>query len=114
MAKKTENTIRVDIERLDELLNIASELVLGRNRLAQVSSEFSLEYEGTKFSRDLADASKLIDLMTNELQLVVMRTRMVKIGKVFNRFPRLVRDLAEARDRKVIGLRGLAWSWVRG
>ena len=103
LAKKTENTIRVDIERLDELLNIASELVLGRNRLAQVSSEFSLEYEGTKFSRDLADASKLIDLMTNELQLVVMRTRMVKIGKVFNRFPRVVRDLAK-ETRKEISL----------
>ncbi len=99
--KKTENTIRVDVERLDELLNIASELVLGRNRLSQVNSEFALEYEGTKFSRDLADATKQIDLMTNELQLVVMKTRMVKIGKVFNRFPRLVRDLARETNKQV-------------
>lgn len=102
-SRKTENSIRVDVERLDELLNIASELVLGRNRLAQVNSEFLLEYEGTKFSRDLADATKLIDLMTNELQLVVMKTRMVKIGKVFNRFPRVVRDLAK-ETRKEINL----------
>ncbi len=100
-ARKTENNIRVDIERLDELLNIASELVLGRNRLAQVNSEFSIEYEGTKFSRDLADATKLIDLMTNELQLVVMKTRMVKIGKVFNRFPRVVRDLAKETQKEI-------------
>ena len=100
-VKKTENTIRVDVERLDELLNIASELVLGRNRLAQVNSEFALEFEGTKFSRDLADATKQIDLMTNELQLVVMKTRMVKIGKVFNRFPRLVRDLARETHKQV-------------
>ena len=99
-ARKAENTIRVDVERLDDLLNIASELVLGRNRLAQVNSEFSLEYEGTKFSRDLADAAKQIDLMTNELQLVVMKTRMVKIGKVFNRFPRLVRDLARETNKQ--------------
>ncbi len=100
-AKKVDNTIRVDVERLDELLNIASELVLGRNRLAQVNSEVSLEYEGTKMSRDLADATKQIDLMTNELQLVVMKTRMVKIGKVFNRFPRVVRDLAKETEKEV-------------
>ena len=96
--KKVENSIRVDVERLDELLNIVSELVLGRNRLGQVNSEFALENEGTKFSRDLSDVTKQIDLMTNELQLVVMKTRMVKIGKVFNKFPRLVRDLS--RDAK--------------
>jgi len=100
-AKKTENTIRVDVDRLDELLNIASELVLGRNRLAQVNSECSIEYEGSKISRDLADAAKQIDLMTNELQLVVMKTRMVKIGKVFNRFPRLVRDLARETNKQI-------------
>jgi two-component system, chemotaxis family, sensor kinase CheA len=100
-SKKSENTIRVDVERLDELLTIASELVLGRNRLAQVNSEVALEYEGTKFSRDLADAAKQIDLMTNELQLVVMKTRMVKIGKVFNRFPRLIRDLAKETKKEI-------------
>ncbi len=100
-AKKSENTIRVDVERLDELLNIASELVLGRNRLAQVNSEVSFEYEGSKISRDLSDAAKQIDLMTNELQLVVMKTRMVKIGKVFNRYPRLVRDLAHETNKEV-------------
>ena len=97
-TKKVENSIRVDVERLDELLNIVSELVLGRNRLAQVNSEFALENEGTKFSRDIFDVTKQIDLMTNELQLVVMKTRMIKIGKVFNKFPRLVRDLS--RDAK--------------
>jgi two-component system chemotaxis sensor kinase CheA len=101
VEKKSENTIRVDIDRLDELLNIASELVLGRNRLAQVNSEIALEYEGTKISRDLSDAAKQIDLMTNELQLVVMKTRMVKIGKVFNRYPRLVRDLARDTKKEV-------------
>lgn len=75
--------------------------MLGRNRLAQVNSEIALEYEGTKISRDLSDAAKQIDLMTNELQLVVMKTRMVKIGKVFNRYPRLVRDLARDTQKEV-------------
>ncbi len=76
--KKTEDSsIRVDVVRLDELLNIVSELVLGRNQLSQVYSEASIEHEGTKLARDLAEATKQIDLMTNELQLVVMKTRMV-------------------------------------
>ena len=86
---------------MDELLNIVSELVLGRNQLAQVNSEASLEYEGSKLAHDLAVATKQIDLMTNELQLVVMKTRMVKIGKVFNRFPRLVRDLSKEIEKGV-------------
>lgn len=93
--QQSDNTIRVDVERLDDLLNIVSELVLGRNRLTQVNAEVALEYEGTKLARDMGEASKQIDLMTTELQLAVMKTRMIKIGKVFNRFPRLVRDLAK-------------------
>jgi two-component system chemotaxis sensor kinase CheA len=101
VTKKVDNTIRVEVDRLDQLLRIASELVLGRNRLQQVSSEFQIEYEGSKYSRDLADAAKQIDLMTNELQLVVMKTRMVKIGKVFNRFPRLVRDLSKETGKEI-------------
>jgi two-component system chemotaxis sensor kinase CheA len=99
--KIEDNSIRVDVERLDDLLNIVSELVLGRNRLAQVYSEFALEFEGTKYTRDLSDVTKQIDLMTNELQLVVMKTRMVKIGKVFNRFPRLVRDLSRGTGKTI-------------
>lgn len=99
--QQTDNTIRVDVERLDDLLNIVSELVLGRNRLAQVNAEVALEYEGTKLARDMAEASKQIDLMTTELQLAVMKTRMIKIGKVFNRFPRLVRDLAKETRKDI-------------
>jgi two-component system chemotaxis sensor kinase CheA len=99
---KTDSTIRVDVERLDELLNIVSELVLGRNQLQQVNNHATLSFEGTQIARDLADATKQIDLMTNELQLVVMKTRMVKIGKVFNRFPRLVRDLARDTQKNIM------------
>lgn len=99
--KKGDNSIRVDVERLEDLLNIVSELVLGRNRLAQVNSEAAFEIEGTKLSRDLADVTKQIDLMTNELQLVVMKTRMVKIAKVFNRYPRTVRDLSRETKKEV-------------
>jgi two-component system chemotaxis sensor kinase CheA len=99
--KKTDNTIRVDVEKLDELLNMVSELVLGRNRLAQINLDVSREYEGTQIARELQDTTKLIDMMTNELQLLVMKTRMIKIGKVFNKYPRLVRDLSKTANKKI-------------
>ncbi|MCX6151016.1 MAG: chemotaxis protein CheA [Ignavibacteriales bacterium] len=99
--KKGDNTIRVDVERLDELVNIVSELVLGRNRLSQIYHEASIDYEGTKLSRDLAETSRHMDLMTTELQLAVMKTRMIKIGKVFNKFPRLVRDLSKETKKDI-------------
>jgi two-component system chemotaxis sensor kinase CheA len=99
--KRTENTIRVDVDRLDALLNIASEIVLGRNRLSQLNSQYSLENEGSQFAKDLGDATKQIDLMTSELQLVVMKLRMIKIGKVFNRFPRVVRDMCKDLNKEV-------------
>jgi len=96
-----EQTIRVDVERLDELLNLVSELVLGRNRLAQTNIDVSNAYEGTEIARNLGDTARQIDLLTTELQLAVMKTRMIKIGKVFNRFPRLVRDLSKETGKEI-------------
>jgi two-component system chemotaxis sensor kinase CheA len=98
---KADTSIRVDVERLDELLNIVSELVLGRNQLQQVNNQAGTDFEGTQIARELSEATKQIDLMTNELQMVVMKTRMVKIGKVFNRFPRLVRDLSRETGKDI-------------
>ena len=97
----TEQTIRVDVERLDELLNLVSELVLGRNRLAQLNNDVALKYEGTEIARNLGDTARQIDLLTTELQLAVMKTRMIKIGKVFNKFPRLVRDLSKETGKNI-------------
>jgi two-component system chemotaxis sensor kinase CheA len=96
-----DNTIRVDVDRLDALLDIVSELVLGRNRLMQVNSQFGVEYEGSKYSKVFGEVTKQIDLMTTELQLVVMKLRMIKIGKIFNRYPRLVRDLCKDLEKDV-------------
>jgi two-component system chemotaxis sensor kinase CheA len=96
-----EQTIRVDVERLDELLNLVSELVLGRNRLAQLNTDIALNYEGTEIAKNLGDTARQIDLLTTELQLAVMKTRMIKIGKVFNKFPRLVRDLSKETGKNI-------------
>lgn len=100
-ASVQENTIRVDVDRLDDLLDIVSEIVLGRNRLSQVNSKFAIENEGTTFSKDFGEVTKQMDLMTTELQLVVMKLRMIKIGKIFNRYPRLVRDLCRDLGKEV-------------
>jgi two-component system, chemotaxis family, sensor kinase CheA len=100
-APVQENTIRVDVDRLDDLLDIVSEIVLGRNRLSQVNSKFAIENEGTRYSKDFGEVTKQIDLMTTELQLVVMKLRMIKIGKIFNRYPRLVRDLCRDLGKEV-------------
>ncbi len=100
-ASVQENTIRVDVDRLDDLLDIVSEIVLGRNRLSQVNSKFAIENEGTVFSKDFGEVTKQLDLMTTELQLVVMKLRMIKIGKIFNRYPRLVRDLCRDLGKEV-------------
>lgn len=96
-----ENTIRVDVDRLDSLLDIVSELVLGRNRLSQVNSQFSIDNEGNRYTRDFGEVTKQIDLMTTELQLVAMKLRMIKIAKIFNRYPRLVRDLTRDLNKDV-------------
>lgn len=82
-------------------MNLVSELVLGRNRLAQLNLDVSAAYEGTEISRNLGDTARQIDLLTTELQLAVMKTRMIKIGKVFNRFPRLVRDLSKETGKEI-------------
>ncbi len=100
-SKPQNETIRVEVERLDELLNIVQELVLGRNRLLQINNLVAQEREGTTISHDLSEATQQIDLMTTELQLAVMKTRMVKIGKVFNRFRRMIRDLSKDMNKKV-------------
>lgn len=96
-----ENTIRVDVDRLDSLLDIVSELVLGRNRLSQINNQFSRENEGNKYTKDFEEVTKQIDLMTTELQLVAMKLRMIKIAKIFNRYPRLVRDLCKDLNKDV-------------
>jgi two-component system chemotaxis sensor kinase CheA len=79
-------------------MNLVGEMVLTRNRLGQVSSELDKRFEGDFLIEQLLDTTAQIGLITTELQLAVMKTRMVPIGKVFNKFPRMVRDLS--RDLK--------------
>ncbi len=86
-------TIRVDIDRLDDLMNLVGELVINKTRLVQIGSVYKL----TELDETLAQIGRI----TTELQAVVMKLRMVPIEHVFNRFPRMVRDLARDEGKEV-------------
>ena len=92
-ATQAETTVRVDTQRLDDIMNMVGELVLVRNRLATLKSTLADE--------ELANAVGNLDVVTADLQLSVMKTRMQPVKKVFGRFPRVVRDLARNLKKEV-------------
>jgi len=96
-----EQTIRVDVERLDALMNLVGELVLGKNRLARLRSQMEEKWEGEELVEHLGETSSHIDLIASDLQLAVMKTRLVPIDKVFRRFPRMVRDLSRSLKKEI-------------
>lgn len=96
-----EQTIRVDVTRLDHLMNLIGELVLGKNRLLRIYGDVEERYDGEKFLEELNQVVSSVSTVTTDLQLAVMKTRMLPISKVFNKFPRMVRDLARDLDKKI-------------
>ena len=104
-------TIRVDIDRLDALLNLVGELVINRTRISDIASTLDrlMADRAAKaasgivgpLAKDLTDSAALLARTTNEIQESIMKVRMVPIGQVFDRFPRLVRDVAKARGKEV-------------
>ncbi len=101
-AKPTvEQTIRVDVKRLDHLMNLIGELVLGKNRLMKINDDVEERYEGEEFLEELNQVVSMISLVTTDLQIAVMKTRMLPIGKVFNKFPRMIRDLSRELNKKI-------------
>lgn len=88
-----ETSVRVDTERLDEMMNLVGELVLVRNRLQTL--------RGTMAEGQLTQAITNLDMVTADLQSSVMKTRMQPIKKVFGRFPRVVRDLSRSIKKEI-------------
>ncbi|PUA36275.1 chemotaxis protein CheA [Paenibacillus elgii] len=86
-------TIRVDIERLDTLMNLFSELLIDRVRLEQLASEIRRS--------ELTETVEHMSRVSSDLQNIVLKLRMVPIDTVFNRFPRMIRDVAKTLDKKV-------------
>ncbi|STQ85657.1 hybrid sensor histidine kinase/response regulator [Helicobacter muridarum] len=96
-----EPTVRVDVKRLDHLMNLIGELVLGKNRLIRIYGDVEERYDGEKFLEELNQVVSSISTVTTDLQLAVMKTRMLPVGKVFSKFPRMVRDLSRELGKNI-------------
>jgi two-component system chemotaxis sensor kinase CheA len=104
MAKapgSSSKTIRIDVARLDALLNLVGELVIDRTRLVQLGSALTEQYGDDRVLSDLQQTALHIGRITDELQEQVMKSRMLPVESVFNRLPRIVRDVAAKLGKQV-------------
>lgn len=90
---KSGQSVRVGIEKLDSLMNLVGELVINKTRLEQIGNTHRIA--------ELVETVEQMDRVTGDLQSIVMKVRMVPVGQVFNRFPRVVRDLAKELNKEV-------------
>jgi two-component system chemotaxis sensor kinase CheA len=88
------STLRVDVSRIDKVMDLAGEIVLARNRLLNLASKLDLSYSGDPHVESLLETTGFLDRVTSDLQLAVMKMRMQPIQKVFGKFPRMVRDMS--------------------
>jgi len=93
-------TMRVDVRKLDDLINLIGELVLERNRLLQLTK--TLKLDSNTIDSSMSHAASRLSFITEELQAAALRTRMVPIETVFWRFPRLVRDLGQSLKKEAV------------
>jgi len=93
--------IRVDVERLDLLMEVVGELVIGNTRLAQLGTELEHRYDREPLVGTLNETLGQVGRLMSELQLTVMRVRMIPVERVFSKFPRLIRDLAKTMDKEI-------------
>ncbi|MCW1360581.1 chemotaxis protein CheW [Campylobacter sp. CCS1377] len=100
-SSSMDQTIRVEVKRLDHLMNLIGELVLGKNRLLKIYDDVEERYEGEKFLEELNQVVGQLSIITTDVQLAVMKTRMQPIAKVFNKFPRVVRDLSRELGKQM-------------
>ncbi len=102
--KKASESIRIDLERIETLMDLSGELVLGRNRLQQITENLVNENNQKELVKDLVESTAQIDFVTSEIQSAVMRMRMVPVGKLYQKAPRIVRDLTREfkKDIKLI------------
>lgn len=98
---EADQTIRVETSRLDNVMNLVGELVLGRNRLVRLSSEHAGEEDPERQMKEIAEAVAQLSRVTTDLQLAVIKTRMQPIRKVLGKFPRMVRDLSRKMGKEV-------------
>jgi two-component system chemotaxis sensor kinase CheA len=96
-----DNTIRVDTDRLDQVLNLSGEIGLTKNRLTHLRSDILQGRSDALTLRALDESVSQLDMLVVNLQNAVMKTRMQPIGRLFNKYPRLARDLARQLGKDV-------------
>jgi two-component system, chemotaxis family, sensor kinase CheA len=96
-----ENILRVEAGRIDNVLNLVGELIIGKSMLQQALSEFSKRYPKELLRGKFADAMGFQARVLNDLQRSVMKIRMVPVEQLFRRFPRMVRDVSRQCGREV-------------
>jgi len=101
LKEKSAQNLRVDVERIDKVMDLAGEVVLVRNRLLNLSHYFDQKYNNDPQSESLTETVSFLDRVTSEMQLAVMRIRMQPIKKVLGKFPRFVRDMSATLDKDV-------------
>ncbi len=94
-------TLRVDVDRIDKVMNLTGEIVLVRNRLLNIGSFLEAKYPADEYVEGLQETVSFLDLVTSDIQLAVMKMRMQPIKKVFGKFPRLVRDISQNLGKEV-------------
>ena len=94
-------TVRIDVERLDHMMNMIGELIIDRTRIVQISKGLDSQYADDELVQSLNKTSEHIGRVVDELQQSTMQVRMQPIGTVFNGFPRMLRDLAQKVNKKI-------------
>ncbi len=100
-AGEADQTIRVEISRLDSVMNLVGELVLGRNRLVKLSGDVDGVVDFEQRIKEVAEAISQLNRVTTDLQTAVIKTRMQPIKKVLGKFPRMVRDLSRKMGKSI-------------
>lgn len=101
LAHVAENTLRVDAGRIDTVMNLVGELIIGKSMLLRTIAEFERRHSKDSLHGQFADALAFQSRVLGELQKSVMKIRMVPVEQLFRRFPRVVRDVAKMRNKDI-------------
>lgn len=99
--KVEQSTIRVDLKRLDALVNLVGELVIDRTRFISIEEQLRTKTSQGDVASNMTETVQLFGRHMNEIQDIIMKVRMVPIGNSFNKFPRVVRDLAKSLNKEI-------------
>ena len=100
-TNKQAPTIRVDLGRLDDLVNLIGELVIDRTRFVSIEDRFRNEHPQSSLVSNIAETVQFFGRHMSDMQEIVMKLRMVPIGNTFNKYPRIIRDLARSLDKRI-------------